>query len=222
MKNPISRKDNIVVRKMAGETLVYDLIENKAFCLNKTSARVWELCDGERTAKAISDQLSGELKTPVSEEIVWLGLEQLGRDGLLESADYFSGLSRRELISKVGFSSMVALPLVASVAAPTASSAQSLGNIGSTCTTDPNCASSNCMPVIPGGGMSCCATGVPGNQFGSAISNGTLVVSAAGTNCHPDISSCNAIAATACCSGAANYSVNNCGGMTGSGTCRCT
>jgi hypothetical protein len=38
---PISRKSHIVVQYFGNEILIYDLTENKAFCLNETSALVW-------------------------------------------------------------------------------------------------------------------------------------------------------------------------------------
>ena len=43
MRKLLAKKDNIVVQKLDDETLVYDRKENKAFCLNETSALVWEL-----------------------------------------------------------------------------------------------------------------------------------------------------------------------------------
>jgi hypothetical protein len=43
---PISRQNNIVTQEVESELLIYDLVENKAFCLNETSAFVWQNCDG--------------------------------------------------------------------------------------------------------------------------------------------------------------------------------
>ena len=70
------------------------------------------------------------MKSLVNEDFVLLALDQLNNDGLLAEGfkqnDRFGGLSRREVIRKVGISSMVALPIVSSIAAPKAAAAQSV------------------------------------------------------------------------------------------------
>jgi hypothetical protein len=94
---PISRKANIVVQDLETEVLIYDLTINKAFCLNQTAGLVYQLCDGRRTVAEISDLMSKELKTLVSEDFVWLALDGLKKDNLLENADelanHFAGLT---------------------------------------------------------------------------------------------------------------------------------
>jgi Coenzyme PQQ synthesis protein D (PqqD) len=84
---PISRKANIVVQDLETEVLIYDLTINKAFCLNQTAGLVYQLADGRRTVAEISDLMSKELKTLVSEDFVWLALDGLKKDNLLENAD---------------------------------------------------------------------------------------------------------------------------------------
>jgi len=134
---PAARKADLVTQDSLNETLIYDLKTNKAFCLNETSALVWQLCDGRNSVSEISDAMSVQLKTLVSEDIVWLALDQLNKDGLLENGDtinnHFSGLSRREAIRKVGFASVVALPIISSLIAPSASLAQSCIGINASC-----------------------------------------------------------------------------------------
>ena len=128
---PISRKANIVVQDLENEVLIYDLTINKAYCLNRTAALVYQLCDGKRTVAEISDLMSKELKILVSEDFVWLAIDGLKKDGLLENADdlanHFVGMNRREVVKKVGLASMVMLPLISSVVAPSAVMAQSGG-----------------------------------------------------------------------------------------------
>ena len=137
MRPPVSRRADIVVQDLEDEVLIYDLKTNKAFCLNQTSAIVYQLCDGNNSVVEISDLMSKKLKTLVSEDIVWLALDQLKKDNLLENGDeftnYFSGLTRREMVKRVGFASMVALPIVASMIAPTSVSAQSCASGMATC-----------------------------------------------------------------------------------------
>lgn len=127
---PKAKTNNLIVQKMENETLVYDFSTNKAVCLNKTSAMIWELCNGYRTVAALSDEISKRHKTPIAEDLVWLALEQFNEDGLLENNRHFSnpfkGLSRREVIKSVGFASLFALPVVSSIVAPVPAAAQSV------------------------------------------------------------------------------------------------
>jgi hypothetical protein len=126
---PVSRKSNIVVQELGSDILIYDLSENKAFSLNKTSALIWQLCNGSRTVSDIAKNLSEKLDSSINEDFVWLGLEGLKKENLLENPNEisteFGGLSRRELIYKAGFATSVALPYISSLIAPTAANAQS-------------------------------------------------------------------------------------------------
>ena len=125
---PRSRKENIVVQEVDGETLIYDLNRNRALCLNPTSAIVWQACDGKRTVADINDLLGKQLQTQTDEDIVWLALDQLSKEKLIEPPvgleNKFGGMSRRQVIKKIGLGSMVALPVVAGLVAPTAALAQ--------------------------------------------------------------------------------------------------
>jgi hypothetical protein len=149
---PISRKSNIVVQDLENEVLIYDLAINKAFCLNQTSGLVYALCDGTRTVFDISDEMSKQLKSLVSEDFVYLALDELRKNNLLENNDeltnHFAGMSRREVVKKVGLASMVALPIIASVVAPSALMAQSCRSVfGIAADFCPVCNDSNCNDV---------------------------------------------------------------------------
>lgn len=126
---PISRKANLVIQEMEGEILIYDLNENKAFCLNQTAALVWQLCDGNKSVDEISEILGQKLNSSANEDIVWFALDQLKKEKLVENeaqlGNYFAGISRREVIKKVGLGTMIALPIVASITAPIALNAAS-------------------------------------------------------------------------------------------------
>lgn len=130
MKKPVSRQTNLVVQDLDKELLIYDLKIDKAFCLNETSALVWQLCDGLNSISDISHLMSRKLNTLVTEDLVWLTLNGLNKDELLENGEefsnHFAALSRREVIRKVGLTSIVALPLVSSVVAPQVVDAQSV------------------------------------------------------------------------------------------------
>ncbi|HRH45760.1 MAG TPA: hypothetical protein PKY82_29230 [Pyrinomonadaceae bacterium] len=126
---PKARTKNLVVQELEKELLIYDLSINKAFCLNESLALIWKHVDGKNSVADISILLSRKLKTLVTEEFVWLGLDQLKKDNLLENsseiATNFSGLNRRQVIKNIGFASMIALPLISSVIAPTSATAAS-------------------------------------------------------------------------------------------------
>ena len=124
---PFAKQEDIVIQELNDEVLIYDLIRNKAFCLNETSLIIWQMCDGTKTVAEISQAASRKFKANISEDFVWLALDQFKKDKLItnEFKSVFAGMTRREVIRKVGFASMVALPVVASIIAPTAVSAAS-------------------------------------------------------------------------------------------------
>ena len=127
---PISRQDDIVIQELLGEVLIYDLKIDKAFCLNETSAMVWKLCDGTKSVSEIAESINDKVDSPVAEDLIWLALDQLKKENLLsngsEIVSKFKGVSRREVIKKIGLAAMVALPVISSLAAPTAAAAQSV------------------------------------------------------------------------------------------------
>ena len=154
----MSRKNDLVVQEMDGEVLIYDLSENKAFCLNETSALVWQACDGNKSAAEISEFISQKLNSPANEDLVWFAIDQLKKEKLIENGDnlfdHFAGMSRRNVIKKVGLGTMIALPIVAGIVAPTSISAQSECAPGCTaqnlpanspCTCNCECGSACCM-----------------------------------------------------------------------------
>ncbi len=195
---PESRQSDILVQDLDDELLIYDLQVNKVFCLNQTSALVFQLCDGARTALEISELMSKKLGLLISEEFVWLALQELEKKNLLghsgELTDHLTSLSRRKMIKSVGLSSMAALPIIASVAVPTAAQQDSTLPLFSRCSVPGNCMSNNCastsyLPV----GMFCCPPGNGGTQSGA-------IGTANGLTC---FDSCSQAALSVCCSGVA-------------------
>jgi hypothetical protein len=148
--NPKTRFESLVVQEIENETMVYDLKVNKAYLLNEISQQVWQLCDGSRTTEEISQVLSKSLKTNISEDLIWLALDGFRRNDLLEKAEEveidFGGLTRRQVIKKIGFASLAALPAIAIVTSPTAVQAASCG-IGPTTFTFPG--GQPCVPPSP-------------------------------------------------------------------------
>ncbi|NNE68000.1 MAG: PqqD family protein [Pyrinomonadaceae bacterium] len=147
MKNsiqPKAREKDIVVQNTPEELLVFDMKTNKAHCLNETVAEVWGRCDGTTSVSEIANSFEG-----ANEDLVWLAIDELEKHDLLEAGEglSLSGSSRRELVKKIGFASMIALPVVASLAAPSnaLAAASCACAAPGDCTTQPTCPSTtNC------------------------------------------------------------------------------
>jgi hypothetical protein len=156
---PIARRENLIVEELPGEVLIYDLNTDKAHCLNQTAALIWKNCDGEKTQGDIAALLQHELKTPMSTQVVMLGLEELAGYGLLQedaSAPPATRVSRRRLIQNLGLTTAIALPVIMSITAPAAAGAASdpcIANprgIGCPCMSDNDCDSFNCNGGVCG------------------------------------------------------------------------
>jgi len=152
-----ARKEGLVIQEMPDEVLVFDLETNKAHCLNETAAFVWKACDGKNSVADITKLFGNQSGTTVPEDLVWLALDQLKKENLIENTDEivvdYNGMSRREVIRKVGLASVVALPLISSLVAPPAASAQS-----TTC--NPNGTGTNQASGCPCNGNGNCASGL--------------------------------------------------------------
>lgn len=88
--------------------------------------------------------------------MVWLALDQLKKENLIESKEEnfqidFNGMSRREVIKKVGLTAVIALPIVTGLVAPTSANATSV--CGSACQNNTNCTNRACPTCnAPAGG----------------------------------------------------------------------
>ena len=167
-KYPRVRIENIVLQNVANETLVYDIKSNRAHCLNESSALIWKMCDGKTSVSEMAAQLSKQLKAVITEEYVSVAVDQLKRENLLDNADEiqsgYKGLSRRDVIRRVGMTSIIALPMISAVVAPSSVSAQSclaIGvNVGGTIACPAGPTACSCATVIGGPGAAACCTGV--------------------------------------------------------------
>lgn len=149
---PRARKEGLVVQQLADEVLVYDQERFKAHCLNHTAALVWKHCNGKKTTSEIAQALGREAGSPVDEELVWLALSQLGKSRLLTEQvmvpEGQAGISRREVMRRVGIAAAVALPVVTSIVAPRAAQAINCRTSGQPCTTGPQCCSTVCNALV--------------------------------------------------------------------------
>ena len=147
-KLPPAKTDNIVVQETGNELLIYDLVINKAYCLNETSKIVYEACNGRSTF----EDLRREYK--FTDDLIFLALDELKRENLIEN-NYISpnaDLKRRELIRKIGLASVIALPVISTLIAPTAAMA-----------------AISCGGAIAPGTLFTCTRGIPGCEIDQAV-----------------------------------------------------
>ena len=145
---PRMRQQGLVIDELPDEVLVYDLDRNKAHCLNRTAAFVWQHCDGQTTPQGIARLLAIELQTPISDDIVWFALLQLEKLHLLEEhlapPAQVAGLTRRQLIRGLGIAAATSLPVVISLLAPTPAQASTCIASGSPCNSNVAC----CLSLV--------------------------------------------------------------------------
>ena len=121
--NHKARKDHLLLHKVDDEMVVYDKNRKTAHRLNGTAVRVWTSLDGHRSTSEIADDLD------VDESIVTLSIDHLAEAHLVESEEPFS-VSRRQALRRVAIAAAAGflLPVVTSIAAPTAAQAESGGH----------------------------------------------------------------------------------------------
>jgi hypothetical protein len=161
---PNARTREIIIQELTDETLIYDLENNKAFCLNKTAARIWKNCDGKKDLENLANELG------TAKETILVALDGFQKNDLLTSKTDLpipeKGLERRKFLIKAGTLSAIALPIISSLTAPRGIHAQScvgtngfVPGSGSPDTTQASAmdCQNNCGAVTPDGSASCCA-----------------------------------------------------------------
>ena len=149
---PRAREESLIIKTLPDEVLVYDLNADKAHCLNRTAAFVWNNCDGCKTVSEIARLLREELQAPVDENVVWLALDQLEKFNLLEEGvtrpARLAGMSRRQMVRTLGLVA-VSIPAITSIIAPQPAQAATLLPPGSCCNSPNDCASNDCAQGGP-------------------------------------------------------------------------
>jgi len=149
---PQARREELLVQELADELLVYDRTRHKAHCLNQTAALVWQRCDGKTSVTEMARLLGKETHTRVDEAVVWLAFDQLSKAHLLQgdAREWTgrSGISRREVMRRIGAAAAVALPVVSSIAAPEAVQAATCLASGVACTSSAQCCSFLCSASV--------------------------------------------------------------------------
>lgn len=157
---PERRKKGLVVQELSDEVLVYDLERHKAHCLNHTAAMIWKRCDGKTSIAEIARMMKYEMNGVIDEEVIWEAVSQLSRNNLLvERISKPTGMTRREVIRKIGITAAVALPAVISIVAPSAVQAQSCRTLLQSCSPSQQCCPGLICMQLPVVGCRCDVVG---------------------------------------------------------------
>jgi len=130
---PRARREGLVVKSIDNEVLVYDEAAQRAHCLNRAAALVWGYCDGTTPIAAMARRLASDLGGAADDDVVYFALRQLGERDLLEETPTLpsdGAVTRRQLLARLGAAAAL-VPVVTSLLAPRAASAQSGGGTGS-------------------------------------------------------------------------------------------
>jgi hypothetical protein len=122
-----ARHEAIIAKELRGEFVLYDERAQRAHELNAPAAAVWRHCDGKTSVGDLAAALAAETDLPADEEIVRLALAQLSKAGLLEGPPdaFAAGVSRRQIIQRLGLAGAFLLPIVSTLVAPSPAMAQS-------------------------------------------------------------------------------------------------
>lgn len=168
MKLPKARTENLLEQNLENETLIYDLTINKAFNLNETSTVVYKACGQNMTFEDL------KRKHKFTDDLIFFALDELGRNNLLDG-EYLtplSGMTRREIIRRVGLSSMILLPVISTLLAPNAARAASV------CTAD------ICVPAGQNFCAGCAGRAVITDRYaGNSGCTGPIISSGLLSNC---------------------------------------
>ena len=141
---PLARQTGLIIKELPGEVLVYDSDRDSALCLNRTAASVWKHCDGKTPPARMARLIEKELQITGGDEVVSLALERLEKSHLLTGKPpvRFSGVSRRELIGRIGIAA--AVPVISLILVPTAKAGGSCLPHDSGCELNSDCCSNCC------------------------------------------------------------------------------
>ncbi len=124
---PEARTISLVITDAAGEAIVYDTAIDHIHHLNRVTTTIWRLCNGHLPVGDLARRATVALGEPIDESVVRVALTKLDDVNLLVGplpAGLRQGASsRRTLMKRLATAS--ALPVIASMSAPTAAMASS-------------------------------------------------------------------------------------------------
>ena len=113
---PAARSEGLLIEHVGDETVIYDMVSKHAHCLKPLAALVFDCSDGRTTAGEIARTAEQRLGFGVTEADVADAVSQLGSLGLLQTPLVVlpgvegngNGVSRREMLRRVGFAGAAA------------------------------------------------------------------------------------------------------------------
>jgi hypothetical protein len=126
-----SKKDDMLVREVGDETVIYDRSSDKFLRLNAAASIAWRHCQEEKTLHQLAICIGEELGVPADETVAELAVQELLREGLLvnieDNYQVTPGITRRAGMQHfaAGTAASMVLPLVVSMVAPNPAAAQS-------------------------------------------------------------------------------------------------
>ena len=164
---PHARTDGLIVQNVGAELFIYDLKIDKAWFLNETAAIVFNACDGKTTFNNL------KRVHKFTDDLIFYTLDELRSDNLIQGESFspFNNLTRRQVIRRIGFSTLLVLPVIASLNAPVAAQALSTctaNNIN--CSGGGKCCSGNCYSRnVTGAEQVCCASTTTGRGYPNGL-----------------------------------------------------
>src|SRR5947209_18744497 len=104
--NPKAREQDLLIKELTDETVIYDQQRDTAHCLNRTAALIWHHCDGQTSVGQLVTLLRKQ-DLPADEAVVWLALDRLARARLMDGVWLPQppggvAISRRQVARKLG------------------------------------------------------------------------------------------------------------------------
>ena len=132
---PLARTTGLRAEETDDGLLIYSEQGELLLSLNRSAAVVWQNSDGSRTLEDLVEVLTHELGQEADEHQVLVALDELQKNGLIESGyeqrdPDAARLSRRQFVRRVGVVAAVAvgIPVVHSMAAPKPAAGGTLGH----------------------------------------------------------------------------------------------
>ncbi len=149
---PRALQDGVLATDLGDEVVLYDAKHHRGHCLNRSAAVVWRNLDGQQSLRDVVARLREEVDAAADENTVWLALQEFDQAELLEGGlaqPLPGGVSRRDMLGRLGVGGALLVPAVLSVVAPPAQAQVSAQG----CAPPDSCATFTCA-----GGCACVPT----------------------------------------------------------------
>lgn len=187
----LARTDELVVRELGDELLVYDEREDVAHCLSSTAASVWQACEGGASFEDLVARVDLDGEAEGGEGRIAAALEELSAKQLLQGPSLVSGITRRHALRRMAGvgAAAVATPLIVSATVKTPYASAACLQQYSVCTAD-----SQCCTYL---GLICTSGGASGSHATKYCNTSTCTPNGS----KPGGNSCTSANQGLCCSG---------------------